>query len=371
MATGDGYGGLEHGHSTSLLCSRNELPEAGMDRPSEGYRRFLGLCSHEYFHLWNVKRIRPAVFMEGGLAQEVHTRLLWAFEGITAYYDELALVRCGCIDEKSYLELLAQTVTRVMRAPGRLVQTVAESSFDAWTKFYKQDENAPNAIVSYYGKGALVALTLDLTIRLGTDGAKSLDDLMRALWERHGRTGIGVPERGVEVLAAEVSGLDLDAFFAQALDSTEELDLADLLAPFGIELRLRPTKDPKDLGGVADQPAETPPKSTLGLRLLPSGAEPVIGVVPIGSAAQEAGLAPGDTLVAVDGIRVTRENLETLVGGVAAGSEVTVHAFRRDELMRFRARPRPAPADTCELRLLPDAPPEAARRRATWLGVSI
>ena len=125
----------------------------GEDKLSEGYRRFLGLCSHEYFHLWNVKRIRPEVFIQNGLEHEVHTRLLWAFEGITSYYDDLALVRSGCIDAPGYLELLAQTITRVRRNPGRLNQTLAESSFDAWTKFYKQDENAPNAIVSYYAKG--------------------------------------------------------------------------------------------------------------------------------------------------------------------------------------------------------------------------
>jgi predicted metalloprotease with PDZ domain len=371
-AVGDGYGGLEHRFSTSLLCSRGDLPTAGMDKPSEGYRRFLGLCSHEYFHLWNVKRIRPAAFMDNGLEKEVHTRLLWAFEGITSYYDELALARCGAIVEKGFLDLLAQTITRVMRTPGRLVQTAAESSFDAWTKFYKQDENAPNAIVSYYGKGALVALALDLTIRLGTDGARSLDDVMRALWERHGRPGIGVGERDIEALAAEVGGLDLEGFFAQALDSTVDLDLAGLLAPFGVGLRLRPPKDAKDLGGAVEEVVQDEPvKSTLGLRLAPAGAEPVVGVVPTGSPAQEAGLAPGDTLVAVDGIRVTRENLDALVGAVAPGAEVRVHAFRRDELMRFRARPRPAAADTCELRLLPDAPPDAARRRAAWLGLPV
>ena len=366
-ATGDGYGGLEHRFSTSLLCSRDELPSARMDKPTESYRRFLGLCSHEYFHLWHVKRIRPAVFMENGLEREVHTRLLWAFEGITSYYDDLALVRSRCIDDRSYLELLAQTITRVLRTPGRRLQSLAESSFDAWTKLYQQDENAPNAIVSYYAKGALVALALDLTIRLATDGAKSLDQVMRALWERHGRTGIGVPERGVEAVAAEVSGLDLRAFFARALDSTQDLDLARLLAPFGLELRLRPMKDPKDLGGVVDEPSEEPAKPTLGLRLQASGNEPAIGVVLSGSPAQEAGLAPGDTLIAVDGIRVTRDNLDGLVASIADGAEVEIHAFRRDELMRLRARPRPAPADTCELRLLRDAPEEAVQRRATWL----
>jgi len=367
-ATGDGYGGLEHRYSTSLLCSRNELPAVGMDKPTQGYRRFLGLCSHEYFHLWHVKRIRPAAFVNAGLEREVHTRLLWAFEGITSYYDELALVRSGCIDERGYLELLAETVTRVMRNPGRLVQTVAESSFDAWTKFYKQDENAPNAIVSYYGKGALVALALDLTIRRETGEAKSLDDVMRALWVRYGRTAVGVPERGVEALAAEVTGLDLDGFFTEALDGTGDLDLVGLLASVGIELRMRPMKDPKDLGGVVEEVTEEPSKPTLGLRLAPTGLEPVIGVVLNGSPAEESGLAAGDTLVAVDGIRVTRDSLDTLVSGVEQGAEAEIHAFRRDELMRFRARPRPAPADTCELRVLPDAPQDTVRRRAAWLG---
>jgi predicted metalloprotease with PDZ domain len=189
QVVGDGYGGLEHRFSTSLLCSRDDLPEslatsAGGGRAGGDYRKFLGLCSHEYFHLWNVKRIRPAVFADAGLEHEVHTRLLWAFEGITSYYDDLALVRSGRIDVTGYLELLAETITKVQRNPGRLEQTVAESSFDAWTKFYKQDENAPNAIVSYYGKGAITALALDLTIRRDTDGRASLDDVMRALWQR-------------------------------------------------------------------------------------------------------------------------------------------------------------------------------------------
>jgi predicted metalloprotease with PDZ domain len=368
-AVGEGYGGLEHRFSTSLLCARDDLPGPRMDEPGEGYRRFLGLCSHEYFHLWHVKRIRPLVFMANGLDREVHTRLLWAFEGITSYYDELALVRSGCIDEKAYLTLLAETVTRVTRNPGRLVQSVAESSFDAWTKFYKQDENAPNAIVSYYAKGALVALALDLTIRRETDGARSLDDLMRALWERHGRPGIGVGERDIEALAAEVTGLALDRFFAQALESTEDLDLAGLLEQVGVGLRLRAARGPKDLGGFAQGDEEhRPAPPGLGLRLAATGAEPVIGAVLTGSPAMDGGLAAGDTLVAIDGLRVTRDNLERLIEALGADAQVSVHAFRRDELMMFRVRTRPAAADTCELRLLPDAGAAAVRRRAAWLG---
>ena len=156
-AVGDGYGGLEHRDSCSLLCARDDLPAAGERDASEGYRKFLGLCSHEYFHLWNVKRIQPAVFSTADLAREVHTTLLWAFEGITSYYDDLALVRSGRIPVQGYLELLARSISRLFRTPGRRRQSLAESSFDAWTKFYKADENAPNAIVSYYLKGSLVA----------------------------------------------------------------------------------------------------------------------------------------------------------------------------------------------------------------------
>jgi predicted metalloprotease with PDZ domain len=389
-SVGDGYGGLEHSYSTSLLCSRDDLPQATVpsqnpsapttDKPSEGYRRFLGLCSHEYFHLWNVKRIRPRTLMDGDLSREVHTRLLWAFEGITSYYDDLTLVRSGCIDEAGYLELLAQTITRVLRTPGRLVQTLAESSFDAWTKLYKADENAANAIISYYAKGALVALALDLTIRHRTQGAKSLDDVMRALWERHGRTGIGVPERGVEELAAEVSGLDLDPFFSGALDSTADIDLVPLLVPMGIGLRVRPSRGPKDLGGLANGKAparqespggaEPPAGPVLGVRLQPQGSEAVIATVLTGSAALAAGLAAGDTVIAVDDIRATRDNLDGLIARVQAGAEVRVHAFRRDELLSFAVRPLPPPADTCELYLLEQAPPEAAARRAAWLAPS-
>ena len=170
LAVGDGYGGLEHRASTALICSRADLPVKGHPQMTDGYRGFLGLCSHEYFHTWNVKRIKPAVFAPYDLAQENYTPLLWLFEGFTSYYDDLTLVRAGRIDAQAYLGLLAKTLNAVLRGSGRLKQSVADSSFDAWTKYYRQDENAPNAIVSYYQKGALVALLFDLTIRAQTKG---------------------------------------------------------------------------------------------------------------------------------------------------------------------------------------------------------
>jgi predicted metalloprotease with PDZ domain len=366
QALGEGYGGLEHRSSTSLLCSRSDLPRAGDTAMGEGYRRFLGLCSHEYFHLWNVKRIQPKVLQDHALDREAHTGLLWFFEGATAYYDDLALVRSGCIDAKSYLELLAQNITRVMRGNGRRKQSVAESSFDAWTKFYKQDENAPNAIVSYYAKGSLVALALDILLRVKAGVQCSLDEVMRLLWQRHGTTGLGVEEDGIERLVQELSGLDLRDFFADAVHGTADPPLGNLLPLVGIELRMRAAKDAKDVGGAVEEFTATVAKPTLGLRVQESG-EPVITHVLDGGAAQQVGLAAGDTLVALDGIRVTSANLESLLLRGGPGEGLELYVFRRDELMRFEVVPRPAPEDTCDLRLSPGADAQAVARREAWL----
>ncbi len=368
LALGDGYGGLEHRSSTSLICKRTDLPRVDDKEVSEGYREFLGLCSHEYFHLWNVKRIRPAVFQQADLSREVHTRLLWAFEGITSYYDDLSLLRSGRIDRQSYLDLLARMITRVLRGSGRLKQTLEESSFDAWTKFYKQDENAPNAIVSYYAKGALVALALDLTIRRHSGGEQSLDDLMRALWLRHGREDIGVGEGDIEALAAEISGADLSGFFDQALRGTADLPLKELLAEVGVELLLRPARDAKDRGGAGKgESAAAVQKPVLGAGFQADGAGAKLTVVLDGGAAQQAGLAAGDVIVAVDGIRASGEGLEAQISRVPAGISVSVHAFRRDELMRFDLRPQPAPLDTCELRLFDSLSESRQAALSAWL----
>jgi predicted metalloprotease with PDZ domain len=367
-AVGEGYGGLEHRASCSLLCRRDDLPRSGVAAVGEGYRDFLGLCSHEYFHTWNVKRIRPAAFVPYDLSREVHTRLLWAFEGITSYYDELGLARAAVISPESYLELLGQTITRVWRGAGRFRQTLAESSFDAWTRFYKQDENAPNAIVSYYGKGAVVALALDLVIRRETHGSQSLDQVMRLLWERHGRTGLGVPEDGVEAIAAEVAGVSLGAFFDQAVRATEDLPLADLLADVGVTFQLRPAESQNDKGG---KPATTDgPRITLGVRSKPSEGGSLLTHVLDGGAAQEAGLAAGDLVMAVGGLRITGDDLEKRIGACPAGERVTVHAFRRDELVAFEVAVRDAPADTCVLSLTPDVDPATLGRRQAWLAGS-
>ena len=331
-AVGEGYGGLEHRASSALLCARRDLPWPGMQGMNEHYRTFLGLCSHEYFHAWNVKRIKPAAFVPYDLDRENYTTQLWAFEGITSYYDDLALLRSGVIGIDDYLALLAQTLGNVQKTPGRLRQSVAESSFDAWSKFYRPDENTPNAVVSYYAKGALVALTLDLTLRRDTQGRISLDDVMRALWRHHGQTGIGLAEDGFQKIAEACAGLRLQRFFADYVYGTRELPLKTLLAHFGIRLDWQASRTP-----------------TLGVKTAREGNELRLATVFDGGAAQQAGLAAGDVLVAIDGLRVTPETLDACLLRRRPGDTIQVHAFRRDELMTFSVRLAPPTADTAKL----------------------
>jgi predicted metalloprotease with PDZ domain len=348
-ALGEGYGGLEHRASTALLCSRDDLPLAGEAKVSERYRTFLGLASHEYFHTWNVKRIKPSVFVPYDLDHENYTTLLWAFEGITSYYDDLALVRCGLIARKEYLELLGRSITTHLRTPGRAKQSLADSSFDAWIKYYRQDENSPNAIVSYYVKGSLVALCLDLLIRDKTRGRKSLDDVMRTLWLRHGRTGIGVDEEELEQLTEEVTGLKLRRHFDDWLRSTRELPLEDLLATHGVDMDLRPAESSSDKGGKPAASKDAAPRAALGVRARAEGKDLVVTHVLDGGAAVEAGLAAGDVLIAIDGMRPGQGGLDAALAKRRPGDRLTVHAFRRDELMTFDVRTKRAPADTCAL----------------------
>jgi predicted metalloprotease with PDZ domain len=357
MVVGEGYGGLEHRASTALLCSRADLPWKGMEGLSDGYKSFLGLCSHEYFHTWNVKRIKPAAFTPYDLARENHTRLLWAFEGFTSYYDDLALVRSGVIGVEDYLGLLGKTIASVMRGSGRLRQSVAESSFDAWIKYYRQDENAPNAIVSYYAKGALIALALDLQLRAGSAGELSLDDVMRLLWQRHGCTGVGVAEDGIFATVREVAGERLGARLARwlqkAVEGCDDLPLARLLRPLGVTLR-------------AEAAASAP---VLGLKLAAGSGEARVANVYDDSPAQAAGIAAGDVLLALDGLRIaSAKGLEDMLARRRVGDAVELHLFRRDELMCMRLALAAPPLDRYELKVASRAAAGAARLRRGWLG---
>ncbi len=330
--TKDGYGGLEHPDSTALLASRDMLPHAYMgEKPDARYLEFLELCSHEYFHAWNVKRIQPACYQKCDLSQPVYTHLLWWFEGATSYYDAWFLYRAGIIDETTYLDTLAKQLTRVWRMPGRHLQSVAESSLLTWTKFYQQDENAPNAIISYYSKGAAIVLGLDLLIRKYTQGKKSLDDLLKQLWQHYGKPGIGIEHDTIEILASELAGHNLHEYFQKTLYDTEDVPLAELFPYFGIDFKLRPASHMKDLGGTADT-TRFPPN--LGIQAKTTAHNTVqLTHVWHERPAYYAGLSAGDELIALDGLRVESiSDLENALKQYAPGETIELTYFRRDEL---------------------------------------
>jgi len=353
IVVGEGYGGLEHRASTSLMCSRDSLPQPGETEVTDAYRDFLGLCSHEYFHTWNVKRIKPAVYQPYDLQQEVYTELLWAFEGITSYYDDLALVRCGLIEPQAYLELLSQTITRVIRGKGATRQSAAESSFNTWTRFYKQDENAQNAIVSYYAKGCLIALCIDLKIREVTNSEKSLDDVMRHLWLNWQSSNQGVDVDSIQNLACEISGVDLQEFMHQIIYQTDELPMETLLATVGIDLNRRVSANQKDRGG---KPPEKPSSAvSLGAFLKEQdGGLRVLRLDEDGSA-MNAGLSAEDNIIAVNGIRLSLEKFEQQLALAEINDCWKVHAFRRDELYEFEVYLMAAAANTVDLQINAEA----------------
>ena len=272
-ATHDGYGGLEHRHSTALICNRADLPRQGVAQQAQGYTTLLGLISHEYFHTWNVKRLRPAAFAPYNYNQENYTELLWFFEGLTSYYDDLVLHRTGLIDTPAYFKLLAKTINQVLQTPGRKVQSVAQASFDAWVKYYRQDENTPNATVSYYTKGSLVALCLDLHLR--QHGKATLDDVMRGLWSRC-KAG-PMSEADLLTVLEELTGRSYATEIAQWVHSTDELPLAALLAAHGVTLK-------PDTAQLAQR---------LGIRVAENHSVQIKTVLR-GSAAEQAGFAAGD-----------------------------------------------------------------------------
>jgi predicted metalloprotease with PDZ domain len=326
MVTGDSYGGLEHRASTALMAARKDLPTIGQEKTSEGYQTFLGLVSHEYFHTWNVKRIKPAAFAPYNLTKENYTELLWIFEGFTSYYDDLFLLRSGLIDQPTYLKTLGKQIATVWASPGRTKQSVAESSFDAWTRYYKQDENSPNALISYYTKGSLVALALDLSIRHHTQEQRSLDDVMRLMWERFGRdfyTGEarGLREQEFPNLVREATGVDLRTEIQAWAYGHNDIPLAKLFAQHGITMQW--------------SAASSAPST--GMRIRKQGEHQVIATVLQHGPAHQAGLSANDILVAVNGLKIDSalNTVDALLAHYPPGDRVNVHVFRRDELRHF------------------------------------
>jgi predicted metalloprotease with PDZ domain len=325
----DGYGGLEHRNSTALIASRRDLPRVGDARMGDGYTTLLGLISHEYFHTWNVKHLRPAEFTHYDYTGENYTQLLWFFEGFTSYYDDLLLRRAGLIDDATYFKLLNKTINQVLQAPGREVQAVAQASFDAWVKYYRQDENTANATISYYTKGALVALCFDLTLR--AEGHTNLDEVMRALWLRC-KAG-PMTEADFAAVLKDLGGRSFSREIAAWVHGTRELPLEELLAKQGV--------------AVAQDPAQL--QQRLGVRVTETTGIQVKTVLR-GSAAEQAGIAAGDEWLGVEvaGAAWRMAKLDDLLLYAGAHRKMTAIVARDRRMLRLELN-LPAAASTWRL----------------------
>lgn len=342
-----GAGGLEHKNCCTLNYSRLGF------RAKDKYNQFMELVAHEFFHLWNVKRIRPKALEVFDYENENYTPSLWFSEGATSYYDLLIPLRAGIYDTKTFLANLGKELTRFLTTPGRLVQPVSESSFDAWIKLYRPDANSGNSQISYYVKGELISLLLDLLIRARHENKRSLDDVMRQMWQQFGKQEIGFTPEQLQQIIESVAGDDLSDFFKRYVDGTEELPFDEYLEPFG--LRLEPEIE-EDL----------PPY--LGITAKSQNGREIIQFVEYSSPAQLAGIDANDELLAINGIRVSAEQLSDRLKDYQPGNAIAVSIFHQDQLRTCNVtldEPRPTRYQV----VLLENPSDAQKKNLTgWLG---
>ncbi len=342
-------GGLEHKNSTVLMTSR------WATSTREAYLKWLSLVSHEYFHVWNVKRLRPRALGPFDYEREVHTRDLWVAEGITSYYDDLTVRRAGLSTQKEYLEQLSKQIETLQSTPGRLTQTMSDSSFDAWVKLYKRDENSKNSSISYYNKGAVVAFLLDIQIRDATAGAKTLDDVMRLAYQRFSGEA-GYSTQDFQNTASEIAGKDLTDWFRKAIDSTEELDYHPALRHLGLRFKSAELKDDK-------------PTAWLGATTEVRGGMLVVTEVQRGTPAFDAGLNAEDEIVATGEYRVDPEKFAERLENYRPGNTVELLVARREKMMALSVVLGQEPAKVWDFEAIPDADGDTVARRNAWLGV--
>jgi predicted metalloprotease with PDZ domain len=327
-------GGLEHLNSTALGYPRfgfvpdpkertDGVNSAGPNAPSaRTYRGFLSLVAHEFFHLWNVKRIRPDALGPFDYTKENYTRSLWVAEGITDYYARLVLRRAGLISDKEFLKESAKAFQALQATPGRLVMSAEDASFDSWVKYYRQDENSVNSQVDYYDKGAILGLLLDLEIRKQSKGAKSLDDVMRYLFAEFYKRGHNYTPEDFQKACELMAGSSLEQFFAKYVRGREELDYDSALVVAGLRLD-------KTLAFDGSNAVE---KAYLGADVVQEGERLLVRRVYAGSPAYEQGLNAGDQIVAFNNMRATKEFLDARIGEKHSGDLVTLTIFRADDL---------------------------------------
>ena len=347
----DARGGLEHRNSSLLMTGRFKM------RKRKEYVDWLALVSHEFFHTWNVKRLRPAALGPFDYENDVYTRDLWIAEGCTNFYEDVLLVRGGLTTRDEFLDRLGETIETLQTTPGRLVQPASAASFNAWISLYRRDENTPNVAISYYVKGTVIAFLLDATIRAATDGAKSLDDLMLAAWSQYSG------ERGFEsdefrALASEIAGRDLSPFFAQAVDSTEELDYGGALGWYGLRFKSK----------NGDAKPDDEPKGWLGVITSDKGGGRLVDEVRRETPAWTAGVNAEDEIVAIDDYRVTASGWDERLAYYPPGSAASLLVARRGRLVRIPVVFGRKPEVPWRLEVLPAPAPEQQAHLDALLG---
>lgn len=341
-----GYGGLEHKDSCTL-----NYPRFGF-RDREKYERFMQLVAHEFFHLWNVKRIRPKALETFDYEAENYTTSLWFCEGTTSYYDLLIPLRAGIYNRKTYLKSLSKDITKYLTTPGRKVQPLGESSYDAWIKLYRRDANSDNNQISYYLKGQFVSLLLDLLIRAKHQNQRSLDNVMQLMWQRFGQAEIGYSEKQLRSVIAEVAEENLDDFFNRYIETTEELPFDKYLNPFGLDVKVTQESDIPYLGIMAQS----------------ENNREVVKFVAADSPAAIGGIDPDDELLAINGIKVNAASLEERLMDFQINDTVQITVFHQDELKTLPitlAKPQPS---RYEVKIKDKLSEIQVRNLKAWLG---
>ncbi len=367
----EGYGGLEHTSSSALIIQRDALPIMGETSRSRGYLNLLGLFSHEYFHAWNVKSIKPECFVSPDLNEKTYTEQLWAFEGITSYYDELALVRANIVDIPQYLDLLSETATKYLRTSGRKFQSVTQASFDTWIKFYQPNENSNNATVSYYIKGALIALIIDILLRTRTH--HNLDNLMQQLWQQFGITKKGVPEGYIENWMEDSHPGVFHGLLQEILYSTLDLPLKEILESIGLEVHLRVAYGAEDVGGRKNPPVgqNGAGSGAWGCTMVKNQQKLMISSVQSLGAAEQAGLCAQDEIIAINEYRIDPDSFEKIAKRLKPGQIIEVTLSRQDIIKRVSMTLQSRPKDTVEIRLPEKRNEVNITKIEQWLGSKI
>ncbi len=344
--SGSGYGGLEHKDSCTL-----NYPRFGF-RDRDKYERFLQLVAHEFFHLWNVKRIRPKALEKFDYEAENYTNSLWFCEGTTSYYDILIPLRAGIYDRKTYLKNLSKDIDKYLHTPGRMVQPLGESSYDAWIKLYRRHAYSDNNQISYYLKGQLVSLLLDLLIRAKHHNERSLDDVMRIMWERFGKYEVGFSEQQLRNVISEVAAEDLSDFFHRYVETTEELPFDDYLDSFGLYLK---AVDKTDM-------------PYMGIKVKSENNREVISFVAAKSPAAVAGIDAKDELLAINGIRTDAKGLEERLKDYQADDTIEVTVFHQDELKTITVTLAESQPSRYKVAIKDNLSPEQEQNLTGWLG---